>query len=286
MNTVDRDLALAHRLADTADAIALRHFAVGDTAWRAKSDGSPVSAADEEIELALRTQILRERPGDAVLGEEFGISGVGLRRWIIDAVDGTASFLAGELEWSTLIALEEHGCVTLGLVTAPALRRRWWAGRGTGAWTRSTACTAPGAAEPIVIAGAGHLAEASIGIWPPPARLNPKNTALAARIAAAARTTRPALNWADPTPTRGPIRKPSTGTGTCHGGLLVATGQLDAFLLLEAGPWDIAPLVPIIEEAGGSYDDLTTNPSVGTVSALFTNHALRQQILSVTNHRF
>lgn len=285
MNTIDTDLAFAHRLADTADAIGLRHFAAGDTAWRAKSDGSPVSAADERIELALRALILRERPSDAVLGEEFGTSGTGRRRWIVDAVDGTASFLAGEPEWSTLIALEQHGCVTLGLVTAPALQRRWWAGRGTGAWTQSTADTTPGA-EPLVISGAQSLAESSVGIWPPPARLSPQNTALAARIAAAARTARPALNWADPNPTREAIRKPSTGTGTCHGALLVATGQLDAFLLLGAGPWDIAPLVPIIEEAGGSYDDLTTTPSTGTVSALFTNHALRQQILNATNHRF
>jgi histidinol-phosphatase len=282
MNNVDAELALAHRLADFADAIALRHFAAGDTAWRAKSDGSPVSIADEQIELALRTQILRERPGDAVLGEEFGASGVGRRRWIIDAVDGTASFLAGEPEWSTLIALEERGAITLGLVSAPALQRRWWARRGTGAWTRSTARPAPGDAEPLVITGAESLAEACIGIWPPPARLSPENTALAARIAAAARITRPALDWADPAPTRDPIRKPSTGSGTCHGALLVATGQLDAFLLLGAGPWDVAPLVPIIEEAGGSYDDLTTNPSTGAVSALFTNHALRQEILNAT----
>jgi histidinol-phosphatase len=285
MNTIDRDLALAHHLADTADAIALRHFAAGDTAWRAKSDGSPVSAADEQIELALRARILRERPGDAVLGEEFGTSGAGRRRWIIDAIDGTASFLAGEPEWSTLIALEEHGCVTLGLVTAPALHRRWWAGRGTGAWTRSSTDTTPGA-EPLVISGARSLTEATIGIWPPPARLSPENTALAARTAAAARTTRPALNWADPDPAGEAIRKPSTGTGTCHGALLVATGQLDAFLLLGAGPWDIAPLVPIVEEAGGCYDDLTTTPSTETVSALFTNHALRQQILNAANNRF
>lgn len=290
MNTVGPDLALAHRLADTADAIALRHFTAGDTAWRAKSDGSPVSDADEQIELALRAQILRERPGDAVLGEEFGTggtSGAGRRRWIIDAVDGTASFLAGEPEWSTLIALEEHGCVTLGLVTAPALHRRWWAGRGTGAWTRSSADNASDtdAAEPLVISGAEHLAEASVGIWPPPPRLSPENTAVATRVAAAAHTTRPALNWADPAPTREAIRKPSTGSGTCHGALLVATGQLDAFLLLGAGPWDIAPLVPIIEEAGGSYEDLTTTPNTQAVSALFTNHALRQQILDATSHR-
>lgn len=95
----------------------------------------------------------------------------------------------------------------------------------------------------------------------------------------------PALDWADPAPTREAIRKPSSGTGTCHGALLVATGQLDAFLLLGAGRWDVAPLVPIIEEAGGSYDDLTIDPSSGTVSALFTNHALRHQIINAMNHR-
>ncbi len=284
MKPTEPDLTLAHRLADAADAIALRHFAAGDTAWRAKSDGSPVSAADEQIELALRTRIQLECPGDAVLGEEFGSSGAGRRRWIIDAIDGTASFLAGEPEWSTLIALEESGAITLGLVTAPALQRRWWAGRGTGAWTRSTAHTPFGGSEPLVISGAGLLAEASIGIWPPPLRLNPADTVLASRIAGSARTTRPALNWADPTPTRDATRKPSFGSGTCHGALLVATGQLDAFLLLGAGPWDIAPLVPIIEEAGGSYDDLTIDPGYGTVSALFTNQALRRQIIDAAGH--
>lgn len=284
MSTAD-DLALAHRLADAADAIALRHFTADGPAWRTKDDGSPVSVADEQIELAVRALIQRERPADAVLGEEFGATSAGRRRWIIDAVDGTASFLAREPEFSTLIALEESRAIVLGLVSAPALQRRWWAGHTTGAWTRSTADAAPGDAEPLVISGAKSLAEASIGIWPPPARLSPQHSALAARVAAAARTTRPALNWADPAPTRKAIPKPSTGTGTCHGALLVATGQLDAFLLLGAGPWDIAPLIPIIEEAGGSYDDLTTDPSSRTASALFTNRALRHEILNATNHR-
>lgn len=286
MNIADPDLTFAHLLADIADAIALRHFTGGGTAWRAKSDGTPVSAGDEQIEHALRTRILAERPDDAVLGEEFGATGTGRRRWIIDAIDGTASFLAGEPEWSTLIALQEQGTITLGLVSAPALHRRWWAGRGSGAWTRTTAATKPAPAEPLVITGAEHLAEASVGIWPPPPRLNPSNTALAASVAAAARTTRPALNWSNPIPPLEPVLKPSTGSGTCHGALLVATGQLDAFLLLGAGPWDIAPLVPIIEEAGGTCTDLTTTPGTETVSALFTNHALRPQILNAANHTF
>jgi inositol monophosphatase family protein len=90
VNTVNPDLAFAHRLADAADAISLRHFATGDTAWRAKSDGSPVSIADEQVERAIRTLILRDRPGEAVLGEEFGATGRSRRRWIIDAIDGTA----------------------------------------------------------------------------------------------------------------------------------------------------------------------------------------------------
>jgi histidinol-phosphatase len=285
VNTINPDLAFAHRLADAADAIALRHFATGDTAWRAKSDGSPVSIADEQVERTLRTLIQRDRPGEAVLGEEFGATGQSRRRWIIDAIDGTASFLAGEPEWSTLIALEDHGTITLGLVTAPALQRRWWAARGTGAWTSPTTRNEPTTVQPLVITGAENLDDASVGIWPPPPRLSPAHTELAARIAAIAGVARPALNWVDPTPPNNPIRKPSTGTGICHGALLVATGQLDAFLLLGAGPWDIAPLVPIIEEAGGSYTDLTTTPSTDTVSALFTNPALHQQILNAANHR-
>jgi histidinol-phosphatase len=285
MDTVDSDLDLANRLADTADAIGLRHFTEGvGTAWRAKSDGSPVSAADEQIEVALRTRILRERPGDAVLGEEFGAVGTGRRRWIVDPVDGTASFLAGEPEWSTLIALQDDGHVTLGLVTAPALARRWWAGHGRGAWTRSIADPTPAAAERLTISGARTLTEASIGIWPPPARLRPENAAIAARVAAAAHATLPAVNWTDPTPPRTTVRKPSTGTGTCHGGLMVATGRLDAFLFLGAGTWDVAPLIPIIEEAGGSYDDLTSAAETRTASALFANHALRQEILEVVKH--
>ncbi|MEY9844823.1 inositol monophosphatase [Streptacidiphilus sp. MAP5-3] len=287
MTCTHPDSAFAHRLADAADAIALRSFRSGGTAWRAKSDGSPVSVADEQIEHTLRNLIQRERPGDAVLGEEFGAAGCGQRRWVIDAIDGTASFLAGEPEWSTLIALEEDGTVVLGLVTAPALRRRWWAARGTGAWTQATDPAASAPVERVTITGASNLGDAAIGIWPPPARLSPADLTVAARIAAAVRSTRPEADWTDPTRSSGPIRKPSTGTGTCHGALLVATGQLDAFLLLGAGPWDIAALVPIVEEAGGTYAGLTDAPSTDTTaSALFTNPSLRQEIINIANHTF
>ncbi|MBS2966341.1 hypothetical protein KGA66_25065 [Actinocrinis puniceicyclus] len=138
----------------------------------------------------------------------------------------------------------------------------------------------------MTIAGASRLGEAAGGIWPPPPRLSPSNLAIAARLAATARRTQPQAHWTDATRSTSPIRKPSTGTGTCHGALLVATGQLDAFLLLGAGPWDIAALVPIIEEAGGTYTKLADAPSTNTASALFTNPDLRQEIINITNHRF
>lgn len=281
MSDLAADLVFAHRLADAAEPIALRHFTAGNTAWRTKHDGSPVSEADEQIERALRAEVRRHRPGDALLGEELGAAGHGRRRWVIDAVDGTASFLAGEPEWSTLIALEEKGAAQLGVIAAPVLQRRWWAARGNGAWTRSDAADR---AEPLTITGTSRLREATVGIWPPPSRLSPPHTDLAVRVAAAAGQTRPIVDWTGATQLPGPIRKPSTGTGCCHGALLVATGHLDAFLLLGAGPWDIAALIPIVEEAGGTYTDLPTPGH--TRSGLFTNLALHQQILDLTNHNY
>lgn len=275
------DLELAHQLADRADAIAARHFTAGGLTWQAKADGSPVTAADREIESAVRTLIGQSRPGDAFLGEEFGAHGHARRRWIVDAIDGTASFLAGEPEWGTLIALADGDDVPLGVVTAAACGRRWWAVRGSGAWTR-TLPTEP-AAPPtrLAVTTATDLQHAAIGIWPPPARLDARGRRLAASLAARARTTVPALDWHDTTPSHA-VRKPSTGSGTCHGALLVATGKLDAFLLLGAGPWDIAALIPIVEEAGGTYSDLSARRSDDARTALFSASALHQQILDVT----
>ncbi|MFG2025706.1 inositol monophosphatase family protein [Streptomyces sp. NPDC048825] len=103
---------MAHRLADQADAIARSYFSTAAIGARTKSDGSPVTDADREIEIALRSLIRQEYPDDAFIGEAFGAHGHGRRRWIIDAIDGTASFLAGEPEWSTLIAVEEDGRVS------------------------------------------------------------------------------------------------------------------------------------------------------------------------------
>jgi histidinol-phosphatase len=274
------DLTFAQRLADQAGMIARRHLENASIAVQAKADGSPVTDADREIERALRTMISQERPDDAFLGEESGAHGQGRHRWIIDAIDGTASFLAGAPEWSTLIALEERGAICLGMVAAPALRRRWWAARGCGSWTGPWPADPAAPPRRLAISGAADLREASVGIWPPPYRLSGPNRAVAAKIAGRAAQTRPAIDWATPEPFETPPPKPSTGSGTCHGALLVATGQLDAFLLLGAGPWDVAALVPIIEGAGGTFSDLSDEHRTG--AALFANADLQRQILDIT----
>lgn len=283
------DVALAHHLADRADAIATRHFTAGrGVAWQAKGDGSPVTVADYEVEDAIRALIHQAHPADAFLGEESGEEsgahgGRARRRWIVDAIDGTASFAAGEPEWGTLIALADGDDVRLGVVTAPACGTRWWAARGGGAWSAALPMDPAAPATRLAVTTATDVRNAAIGIWPPPTRLDARGRHLAAALAAQARSTTPALDWHSTVAPPTPIRKPSTGSGTCHGALLVATGHLDAFLLLGAGPWDVAALIPIVEEAGGAYSDLSDGRDSLTQTALFSAPAIHQQLLDVAS---
>ena len=127
------DLDLALRLADAADSIALSRFRARDLVVETKPDSTPVTEADRAVETELRTILAVERRRDAVLGEEEGQSGSSARRWIVDPIDGTRNYLRGVPVWATLIALEDHGRIVVGVVSAPALHRRWWAERGEGA---------------------------------------------------------------------------------------------------------------------------------------------------------
>lgn len=298
-HSVGADLRLAHDLADLAVGIAQRYAAAGRPDARIKDDGSPVTDADEEIERALRSRIREQNPGDGFLGEETGGESPGegrdetrdasaagaaaQRRWIIDGIDGTASFLAGEPEWSTLIALQERGEVTLGMVAAPALGRRWWAGRGHGAWTAPHPLRPGAAAQRLSIAGGGSLRQAAIGIWPPPPRLSAAQRTIAANLAAHAASTRPAIDWSGSgSAAAGPAlrpAKPSAGSGTCHGSLLVATGRLDAFVLMGAGAWDVAALVAIVREAGGVFSDLAGRDRLETGTAVFARPGVHRELL-------
>jgi histidinol-phosphatase len=128
------DLSLALALADQADAITMRHFRTS-FAVRTKADRTPVTEVDEAVERTLTGRLGRERPDDAIVGEEFGSHGKAARRWIIDPIDATKNFIRGIPVFATLIALEGE----VGVVSAPALGRRWWAARGVGAFCNGAA---------------------------------------------------------------------------------------------------------------------------------------------------
>src|SRR3954447_10383449 len=129
------DLAIALELATAADEITTRRFGAVDLAVRSKPDLTPVSDADTAVESLLRERLAAVRPEDAVIGEEYGATGDASRRWVVDPIDGTKNFVRGAPVWATLLALQADGAVVLGVVSAPALGRRWWAHRGGGAWT-------------------------------------------------------------------------------------------------------------------------------------------------------
>src|SRR3954452_11476047 len=129
------DLTLALSLADAADAISLGRFGASDLLVETKPDRTPVTEADRAVETAIQERLAHERPEDGILGEEHGtVDGDGGRRWIVDPIDGTRNYSRGIPVWATLIALEEDGRLRLGVVSAPALGRRWWAERGSGAF--------------------------------------------------------------------------------------------------------------------------------------------------------
>jgi histidinol-phosphatase len=253
------DLALAHMLADTADAISLNRFRSLNLQVTSKPDLTPVSDADTAVEKALRATLARTRPRDGVFGEEFGATdapaGPGQRRWVIDPIDGTKNYIRGVPIWATLIALMDGDRTVVGLVSAPALGRRWWAAIGHGAFAgRHTA-----AATPIKVSGVRRLSDASFCYsslrgWEEtgrqPAMLDLMN-----------RTWR------------------SRAYGDFYGYMLVAEGAVDIMVEPELSLWDVAALVPIVTEAGGTFTDLNGQSGPSGGSAIATNGALHADVL-------
>lgn len=254
------DLALAHVLADTADAISLARFRALDLHVTAKPDLSPVSDADTAVEKALRATLARARPRDGVLGEEYGATEAAAgpnssRQWVIDPIDGTKNFIRGVPVWATLIALMESGRAVAGLVSAPALGRRWWAAVGHGAYAGRHAA----AATPIQVSGVGRLADASfcyssLPSWEATGRLEPMLDIMR-------------QSWR------------SRAYGDFYGYMLVAEGAVDVMVEPELSLWDLAALVPIVTEAGGTFTDLEGRPGPAGGSAVATNGKLHSEIM-------
>ncbi|MFD7136151.1 inositol monophosphatase family protein [Streptomyces sp. NPDC059894] len=220
------DLELAHHMADVATRIAIRHFGQANIPTRSKDDGSPVSEADLEVDRAL-VRILRwARPKDGILTEESGTCASGSRRWILDPIDGTVPFLAGEDNWGTHIALEIDGQLQVAVLNRPSLERRWWAVRGAGAHTGPDT-TPVSTGRRVAVTAAADLATARVGGFVPPSE-----SAAAAAIALHA-------CWV---PESSPV-------------VALLEGRLDAVLDEGGNAWDMAPGALLVAEAGGRFTD-------------------------------
>lgn len=256
MSTVADDLTLALELADQADALTMDRFGALDLRVETKPDLTPVTDADRGAEETLRAALAQARPADTVFGEEFGGTTASTgRQWVIDPIDGTKNFVRGVPVWATLIALADGDEVVVGLVSAPALGRRWWASKGTGAWTGKSLA----AATRLQVSGVSSWSDASFSYasldgWEERGRLEPFLDLL-----------------------RGAWR--TRGYGDFWSYMLVAEGAVDAAAEPELELYDMAALVPIVTEAGGRFTSLDGADGPWGGNAVATNGLLHDEVL-------
>lgn len=251
------DLTLALHLADAADEISLARFHASDLVVETKPDMTPVTDADRAVESALRNLLAEHRPMDAIHGEEMG-SETGERQWIIDPIDGTKNFVRGVPIWATLIALREGDVVTTGVVSAPALGRRWWASRESGAMGSGLGSPRPN----LAVSQVSQMSDASFGYsdsvgWP--------QGALGRLLG-------------------GTWRQRGYGDFWSH--VMVAEGVIDIAAEPLLRIHDVAALIPIIEQAGGrittfSGTEFPWNDPHAEFSALTTNGLLHNSVVDL-----
>lgn len=254
------DLALAHRIADAADELTMARFCALDLAVETKPDLTPVSDADRGVEQLVRDLVTEHRPGDGVLGEEYGeLVGTSGRRWVVDPIDGTKNFVRGVPVWATILGLQDReGDVVVALTSAPSLGRRWWATRGGGAWLRE-----PGRTEPraLHVSGVEDLADASLSFasqlsWTE-AGLGPQWDALMSSV------------WR------------TRAYGDFWGHLLVAEGAVDVSAEPSLNLYDIAGVGLVVTEAGGRFTGLDGIDGPDRGSAVSTNGHLHERVLAM-----
>jgi histidinol-phosphatase len=250
------DLRLAHVLADDADALATARFRALDLHVMTKPDLSPVTDADQSVEEGVRRTLSRARTRDAVVGEEGGSTGHSSRRWVVDPIDGTKNFVRGVPVWATLIGLMVDDEVVVGVVSAPALNRRWWAMKDGGAWTgrsllRATACQV----SDVSRIEDASLSYSSLTGWEERDRLD-DFLALSRRC------------WR------------TRAYGDFWSYMLVAEGAVDLAAEPQLALHDMAALDVIVREAGGIFTSLDGEPGPLGGNALATNGKLHDQALA------
>ena len=234
----------------------MARYRARDLVVHTKPDRTPVTEADHAVEESLRATLARVRPDDAFLGEEFGVTGGSARRWIVDPIDGTKSFLRGSPPWATLLALEVDGELVLGVASAPALQRRWWATRGGGAFANG---------EPIHVSAVADLEDAllchadvlSYEVF----GCGPEFHALSERV------------W------------DRRGFGDFWGHMLVAEGVADVMVEPVLNVWDVAAVMPIVQEAGGTVTDRRGAARADGGNAITTNGLLHDAVLDIMRER-
>lgn len=249
---------LAILAAEEAGAVALRYFPNTTAAEFAKlverkSDDSPVTIADRSAEQKLREVLLNQFPDDAFVGEEYGVkAGSSGFRWIVDPIDGTRSFIRGIPLWATLVGLECRGELIAGVVVEPVFGNTYRAIRGDGAFRNN---------QRIHASKVDRLADAILCTCD----LNffDKYCKLGQFLRLAKKVHR------------------QRGYGDYFGFTLVAQGSADVMLDIGVHSWDIAALIPLIEEAGGKFTDWSGQQNLEKTDALASNGKLHDAAMSV-----
>jgi histidinol-phosphatase len=287
-HTLQSDLRLARELADMADAISMDRFRANDLAVSMKPDMTHVTDADRAVEAAIRAALHDSRPRDAVLGEEAGedpgekheeagedpgekhqeagepgtadAGRASSRQWIIDPIDGTANYVRGVPVWASLISLAVDGVPVIGVVSAPALGKRWWAAKGLGAFIDDSLGTGIGSSERrIAVSAVSTLADASMSCsgllrWEQAGKLD--------EFLGLARSVWRTRDYGDMWPY-----------------MMVAEGLVEIAGEFDMKPWDIAALIPIVEEAGGRFTSVSGEPGPWRGSAIATNGRLHDEVI-------
>ena len=234
-----------------ADVMTIARFRDRDLVVSTKPDLTPVTEADRTVEQAIRAGIARSRPDHGILGEEFAeVGGQGEWRWILDPIDGTKNYVRGIPVWATCIALQHDDEGMVGVVSAPALGRRWWAARGQGAFADG---------QPIRVSAVADLADAQLSY---DSVRSFEAYGLGEQFLSLARRC-----WR------------TRGLGDFWSHVLVAEGAVDVAAEPEVSLWDVAAVQVIVEEAGGRFTDLggAARPDGG--SAVSTNGLLHDEVL-------
>lgn len=261
LHPIIADLRLARELANIADEVSMSYFGSRDLGIYEKEDRTHVTDGDRAVERALRDRLERDRPADGIYGEEYGVEGSSSRQWIIDPIDGTANFMRGVPIWATLISLAIDGRPEVGVVSAPALNRRWWGARGLGAYLDDDLTDSDTATDRRIHVSAvdrleaGQFSYGSLKYW----------------IGTEHFDTIVELNdrsWR------------SRAIGDFWPYMLVAEGAVEVAVERDLHPYDLAALIPIIEEAGGEFTGIDGSSGPWSGTALASNGLLHAEVLA------